>query len=125
MALDAYPPAKSKYHCGPSPYQIEIVGRGVTNKRVKRAQLKLQSAEEQARVAAVNKEYQDRYRKRHRRHLVKTARARRGIKYENRYGPEMFLSYQQGQRERSRRARARRKAGEAYDGDDEGRPRPR
>ncbi|KAJ6518239.1 hypothetical protein C8R47DRAFT_1205303 [Mycena vitilis] len=131
MALDAYLPAQSKYHRGPSPYEIDQARRARRNEQArlrmaeKRAQLKLESAEEQARVAALNKEYQARYRARNRGHLVKTARARRLIKYKTRYGPEMYLNYMDGQRDRSRRARARRRAREAYDGDEEGRPHPR
>ncbi|KAJ7676725.1 hypothetical protein DFH06DRAFT_1317336 [Mycena polygramma] len=130
MAFDAYLPAKSKHHYGPSPYQIDQERRARRNEQARLrmaeyAQLKLKSAEEQARVAAVNKEYQARYRQKNRKHLVKKARARRGTQYRNRYGPEMYLSYESGQRERSRRARARRRAAEAYDGDADGNPQSR
>ncbi|KAJ6513590.1 hypothetical protein C8R47DRAFT_1064305 [Mycena vitilis] len=140
MAIDplplAFPPAHSKYDTGLTPYEIEcaelhamaagiliynVSGNSAESDamhkhacvwpiRRKRAQLKLRPPEEQALAAARNKEYQATYRQKNRKDLTKRARARRGRLYYNRYGPELFLSYEQGQRERARRARAKRRA---------------
>ncbi|KAJ7633685.1 hypothetical protein DFH06DRAFT_1337170 [Mycena polygramma] len=112
----AFPPANSKYNTGLTPYEIEQQRRERRNAQArlrmakKREQLKLGPPEEQALAAARNKEYQATYRQKNRKHLSKNARARRQALYRKRYGPELYLSYEQGQRERARRARAKRRA---------------
>ncbi|KAJ7930282.1 hypothetical protein B0H13DRAFT_2309762 [Mycena leptocephala] len=85
----------------------------------KRAELKLQSEEEQARAAALNKEYQATYRERHRANLATQAKKRRYKAYQDRYGFAMFNLYMRAHRERRRMADARRRAQEGYhSGDD-------
>ncbi|KAJ7798998.1 hypothetical protein B0H13DRAFT_2391353 [Mycena leptocephala] len=85
----------------------------------KRAELKLQSEEEQARVAALNKEYQATYRERHRENLARRATKRRNKAYQDRYGFTMFNLYMKGQRERRRMADARWRAQGEYNSDDD------
>ncbi|KAJ7919703.1 hypothetical protein B0H13DRAFT_2313224 [Mycena leptocephala] len=125
MALPAYPPMKSKYSTGPTPFEIEAQRRARRNERArlrmarKRAELKLQSEEEQARAAALNKEYQATYRERHRANLATQAKKRRYKAYQDRYGFAMFNLYMRAHRERRRMADARRRAQEGYhSGDD-------
>ncbi|KAJ7884913.1 hypothetical protein B0H13DRAFT_2343485 [Mycena leptocephala] len=85
----------------------------------KRAELKLQSEEEQARVAALNKEYQATYRERHRESLATQAHKRLNKAYKDRYGNAMYNLYMKGQRERRRMAEARRRVQEDYDSGDD------
>ncbi|KAJ7860904.1 hypothetical protein B0H13DRAFT_2355357 [Mycena leptocephala] len=124
MALPAYPPMKSKYCTGPTPFEIDAELAAMSERDcawhgAKRAELKLQSEEEQARVAALNKEYQATYRERHREHLAKRATKIRHKAYQDRYGFAMFNLYMKGQRERRRMADARRKAQEEYSSGDD------
>ncbi|KAJ7874126.1 hypothetical protein B0H13DRAFT_1894677 [Mycena leptocephala] len=126
MALPAYPPMKSKYCAALTPYELESQRRARRNEQArlrmaryipsseyphfklnyvisfpsKRAELKLQSPEEQARVAALNKEYQATYREKHRQDLRSGAKKRRTDAYRLRYGTATYNLYVRAQRRR-------------------------
>ncbi|KAJ7907847.1 hypothetical protein B0H13DRAFT_2331944 [Mycena leptocephala] len=85
-----------------------------------RAELKLQPPEEQARVAALNKEYQATYRER----TLLKERKKATAAYQDRYGFAMYNIYMKAQRQRRRMANDKHQRQEAHyyfsDGDVEG-----
>ncbi|KAJ6460162.1 hypothetical protein C8R47DRAFT_1081095 [Mycena vitilis] len=130
----AFPPAHSKYDTGLTPYEIECaelhaMAAGILIYNVSGNSAESDAMHKHACVwpRSAHNSSSDPPRSRllrlhvtrsTRPHIVKKivkilqkgpGRGAAGLYY-NRYGPELFLSYEQGQRERARRARAKRRA---------------
>ncbi|KAJ7823465.1 hypothetical protein B0H13DRAFT_2376040 [Mycena leptocephala] len=112
----AHPPMKSKYCTGPTEYEIQAQHKARRNEMArlrmarKRAELKQQPLEEQARAKARARVHQATYRQKNRDHLREWEVKRRKAAYIVKFGEAAYLSYLKAKRKRQLDKRRKKEA---------------